>query len=572
MRSLFIILFIFTSYIASTTSILSAQENENQTPRLYQGKYWGYIKTDTTNLPFALQADFYLESPEDFKKFPQLNTILKMNLGGYNSPEYFTQVYKNIQFDFDNNILTLDEPYNDFIISAQLKTFNGRTRIEGVVWIRTTAQTGKLVLESESDEPGEWSLPQTLDVDISKFAPRIEGQYIGKCKNEPALFQIQTMRGLNEEDSRDGKQLFDYEIIGRLAYRRKGVPESDPRPWGVYSSYAGGVYNAFNGSLIFLGPSSTALECKLINGNLKCHYQSRDTKVPCEFNLENKKNSLIQKFSRNHHLSPTSEQLKTLPPASPPSNKELIKALGGHFVGYLHHEAYNRYQSMALHVVPSSSTDNPHNPNKAFISTTSVLYYGSTQSDLFITQRYEPRSFYLRPGFTLSAPGTDSFIVIDEWRSGFIRGTWYSHNYGRVGTVELIKGESLPALPTNLKTISPWQGEYQNLLAAGETNTQRWFKTLFPNLPSERIESTVHFSGSYLSDKENSSIFPMKRGRYDPYTGAIGWVYEHNNGVGMVSGIVGDSGSILLYWPPFPNVFSAALGDYSLTEFKPILN
>lgn len=111
---------------------LFAQEG-NSSPRLEQGTYFGYLKSNLQNVKFALQAEFYIESPEDFTQFPHLNTIIKINLGGFHSPEYITQVYKNIQYDFDNNTLTLDEPNNDLVISAQIKNENGRTKIVGDV-------------------------------------------------------------------------------------------------------------------------------------------------------------------------------------------------------------------------------------------------------------------------------------------------------------------------------------------------------------------------------------------------------------------------------------------------------
>lgn len=534
--------------------------------KLERGRYVGYIKVDEQKQKFALQADFFLESPEDLTLFPRLNTILKISLGGYNTSEYVTQVYKSVRYDFDNNILTLDEPSNDLVISAQIHSMSGRTHIEGTVWIRSAAKSAKLVLESESDEPDD-SEPGTSTDDTDPFAPKLEGQYRGQCEGQKTVFQIQATRGLRNQDSRDGKFLFDYEIVGRLGYWRKDATPSDKRPWSVYSSYAGGVYNFFIGQLLFLGPSSTAIDCSLKEGKLSCNYQTRDKRVQCQFELEKKTIQQAQKFPRQFHLNPNSEQLKDLPAASPPSNAELSKALGGHFIGYLHHEAYDRYQSVALHVVPSSSTDNPHNPNNVFVSTTSVLYFGRTPSDLFITQRYEPRSFYIHPGFTLSAPGTDSFIIIEEWKSGFIRGAWYSNGFGRVGTVELVK-ESPISLPSNAKIVQPWQGEFQGPITSTGDKPQRWFRVLFPNQPAERIESTVLFIGSYMAGNTIGSIKPMERGRYDPYTGAIGWLFNENNGIGMVSGTVEDNGSLSMFWPPSPNIFLATMNDYKLEPFK----
>lgn len=535
--------------------------------KLQQGHYTGYIKVDDQNQNFALQADFFLESPEDLTQFPRLNSILKISLGGYNSTEYVTQLYKNIRYDFDNNVLTLDEPSNELVISAKVHTKNGRTHLEGQVWIRSAAKSGTLILESESDEPDDFIAPMTLNEPTLPFAPNLAGQYQGRCEGKRAVFQIQTTRGLRNQDSRDGRFLFDYEVVATLGYWRKNAKPSDKRPWSVYSSYAGGIYSFFIGKLLFLGPSTTGIDCNLINGKLKCSYQTRDRKVPCEFDLENKEIKQTSRYSRQFHLNPTNEQLKDLPAASPPANAELTKALGGHFTGYLHHESSDRYQPVALHVVPSSSTDNPHNPNNIFVSTTSVLYFGRSPSDLFITQRYEPRSFYLRPGFTLSAPGTDSFIVVEEWKNGFIRGSWYSHGFGRAGSVELIKDNSQP-LPSTARVMQPWRGHFQGVLSTNGEKQIRWFNVIFPNQPAERIESTVLFVGSYMNGIRIGYIKPMERGRYDPYTSALGWLFSNNNGLGMVSGLVEDDGTLSMYWPPSPNMFSATMSNYKLEAYK----
>lgn len=584
------LLFGFFFFLINTSLELKAQD-DSSSPRLEHGSYFGYLKSHSQNEKFAIQAEFYLESPEDFTQFPHLNALIKINLGGFNSSEYVTHLYKNIQYDFDNNILTFDEPNNDLAISAKIKNENGRTKIIADVFIRSAAQTANLILESASDEPDFFnsfsSLPQSklkvkkkeysffnsenFNFDQYPLAPKIDGQYVGQCKNQKALFQIQTMRGLNDQNSRDGRILFDYEIIGRLGYFKKSSNANEPSHWETYASFSGGNYNLFTGSLLFLGPSSNAIDCKLEGGKLTCNFRSRDEILPCQFTLENRKDLPKIIFPRLHHISPSKDQLKELPSPNPPTNTELTKALGGHFVGYLHHESSDKYQSMALHVIPSSLTDNPHNPNKMYISTTAILYYGRTTKEHFITQRYEPRSFYLRPGYTLGAPGTDSFILIQDWRQGYIRGVWYSQNYGKVGTIELIKSEELPPLSLQAKIIPSWEGEFEGPYQSSKDTGFRWFRILFPNQPSERLESTVNFTGAYLSNKNVSSLIPMERGRFDPYTGSIGWIFNVNNGVGMISGqLAEEDQGLLLYWPPYPNVFATTMGDYKLEIYNSI--
>jgi len=578
MKKYFITLILVAISITTfgSENILDDDHNNHTMPvKLEQGHYFGNIEVDQQNQKFPLEADIFLESPEDLAQFPQLNVILKISLGSFNSTEYSTQVYKNVRYDFDNNILTLDEPSNDLIVSAQVQSRNGRTHLQGSIWIRSIAKNATLDLELESDEPGDSNQPISHAEETIPYVTNLQGQYVGQCKGKKATFQILTTRGLRNQDSREGKYLFDYEIVAYFGYWQDGSDKSTPRPWTLYSTFAGGIYNFFNGKLFFHGPSSTGVQCIYMNSKLECKYQSREGSIPCQFEPVKKTTAKYSKYQRRFHLSPSAEQLKDLPQPSPPSNSEIIKALGGHFVGYLHHENYDRYQPVALHVVPSSSTDNPHNPNNIFVSSTSVLYFGTNPSELFISQRYEPRSFYMRPGFTLSAPGTDSFIVIDVWKNSFIRGVWYSHEFGRVGTIELIKNDTVDiikeisnALPSTAKVVQPWQGEFQGDPSPDDNSVYRWFDIEFPNQPAERLESTVLYFGSYMV---GTSITPMKqieRGRYDPYTGAMGWLINENNGIGMVSGRVEDDGNISLYWPPAPKLFQASMGNYKLETFK----
>src|SRR3989338_8130673 len=76
------------------------------------GKWVGYLKIDGSGDAIAVKMDSLLVKPNPKKDFEFLMLIFKLNLGGYGSSEYETEIFEDLQYDYDQNILTLDEPKN----------------------------------------------------------------------------------------------------------------------------------------------------------------------------------------------------------------------------------------------------------------------------------------------------------------------------------------------------------------------------------------------------------------------------------------------------------------------------
>lgn len=554
------------------------------------GRYVGALVLETGHAPemIALTADFFVESPEDFTKFPRLVGIFKQSLGGYNTPEYVTEVFEDIRYDFDQAVMTLDEPANDLALSLEVRSQGGRLILSGRAFARSSALSGTVTLELLTDEPpdgpgdGEPGAGEPGHGDhgghatsrsaaeSTPFVPLLEGQYEGLCGQRASVFQIQTVKGLHGAEG-ERRALFDYAIYGRLGLRDPEAKPGSPRPWQVVASFAGGIHDFHSGRLIFLGPSTTSIECTRHRGELACSYRIQGRSERCHFRKSTTAAQAPLYHSRAHHLMPSPAQARELPEASPPANAELARAVSGQFSGYLHHEALDRYQPVRLRILASSSSENPHNPNKLFVSATSVLHFGREESADFVAQRYEPRSFYLRPGFTLGAPGTDSFIVIEEWKAGFIRGAWYSHAFGRVGTLELVKGE-LPPLPAAAREMAGFAGEFEGepLFDAGGAPVRRWFKLVLPFQQASGAASVVPLTGSYQALSSVTTIVPIERGGYDLYTGALGFALSFGGGETAVSGRATGPEELWMHWPPLPRNFAAAMADFGFERFRRI--
>lgn len=561
-------------FLAAIATALRAPAAQAAGGQLIHGHYVGYLKIDGRAERFAAQADFYLEAPDEWTVFPSLHALIKLNLGGYHSTEYLTYSYKNIRSDFDRGTLEFDEATSDLVISGLIRSSEGHTHVEGKAWLRSTAQTGTLVLDLVTDEPADEELaPPDANLKIP-FAPKLDGQYVGTCDGKESVFQIQTARALRlRETEKDGGSALAYEVVARIGSRSNGEKGDVVSPWTAIGNFAGGFYDPFRGRLLFLGPSSTSIQCSRLLSKLTCSYRILKTKVQCKFERESTKTRGPETFPRQFHLKPTSEQMSPLPDAGTVPDAELASLLEGHYSGFLHHESLNLYQHVALRVVATVSTENPHNPNKIFVSATSVVSFGEPKQEQFISHRYDPRSFYIRPGFVLNATGTDSFILITSWTKGSIKGEWFSQNFGRVGTIELIKGDAGRA-PASIALMKSWHGEFTGGAIDGGGNptlpqkTDRWFSMLMPNQPAERSESAVPFVGSYQSLSGFTKIEPINRGMFDPYTGAIAWAFSQYEGLTIVSAQLNPDGTLSVFWPPAPNIFPTTLGDYRTTTFR----
>lgn len=540
-----------------------------------QGRYIGWITLEDTHERIAVVTDFFMESPEDLTQFPRLKAIFKLSLGGYNTHEYLTETFENLKYDFDNGTLTFDEPHNDLMMTTQIGSVGSSTVITGPVFVRSSATFGRLYLEQESDEPEDLenndssSQPHSED-ENTPFIPLLEGQYEGVCNGKLAAFQFQTVRGLKtiwQQETETTSLGQYYGIVGRLGYRDSPICSSlGPNQWCTFFHFSGASYNFYLGKLNLYSDGS-AEECTLKNGQLQCHIRASGVTIYCDLQ---KQKSTIQPalfFNRSYHIKANTEQMLDLPPPQPPNNKALSSALQGIFVGYLHNETNNTYELVRLHVLPFSTTDNPHNPNQMMVTTSASVYLGRVKTGPYFTQRYEPRSFYLHPGFTLNGPKTDSYINIVEWKRGYIRGIWYSHAFGKVGTVELIKGEP-PLLPEQAEIVRSFAGEFEGPIAPnGSVTPIRWFRYLFPNQPNDLIEHLIKFTGAYQM-VDISPVHTIERGTFDPYTGVFGWILSRGNSSTFVSGLIDENENAKLFWPPAPGVFGVTANEYGFDTYQ----
>jgi hypothetical protein len=172
----------------------------------------------------------------------------------------------------------------------------------------------------------------------------------------------------------------------------------------------------------------------------------------------------------------------------------------------------------------------------------------------------------VRPGFTLESYDTDGFLQISEWRMGFISGVWFSHAFGRVGTVQLVKGSALPPLDNAAKIVPSIDAKFQGPLVSASSDLRWSFRTALPMQPIGRDRSTFAFEGTAQLSGGIIRSIRVARGSYDVYTNAVSWL-SAEEAPRMIMGQVEDDGQMSLLWPA-ASIWGVPMSNYDFVPFQ----
>lgn len=495
---------------------------------LPMGRWTGWLKIDSQQSKLAAVLDTYLYQPEDITSFPRLNMTIRIGLGGYSSAEYVSQVYEDVHYDFDHGTITLDSEENDIVLAGQVQTYNSMNVFEGTYFSRASSVGGTFSFKFLSDEPDDDPDPDHDPMlDPQPYKSTINGQYEGKCGNSDSIFQIETFRGMGENVDRSQPGLIGYSMSSRLGYddARLCSTDSSPEPgvryWCTYKAYTGGNFNFYTGSLILNGWGGTT-PCTLIDGDLSCRVRYLQETQDCRFRRVDAPQINPPAYAyRRYNLNPSSDQLRPLPDPMPPENTALIQALTGAYSGYLHHELTDKYQPMKLNLLATTSSENPHIPNMVYISGAFVFVFGAPSAQAPIwAQRFDRKAFYVKGGFTLDDHNSDAFLQITRWSKAYVEAVLYSRAFGRVGTVQLLKG-SMPSISPQAVLIPNPLGEFEGPITTGDMNRWWWFQTVAQTQTSGREKSTFSFKGEIQTTDGIIARRPIDVGAFDFYSGAI---------------------------------------------------
>lgn len=533
---------------------------------LPQGRWVGWIKMDGQPDKLAATLDTYIYQPESLTEFPRLNMFIKIGLGGHRSSEYATLDYEDVHYDFDSGSITLDTAENDLVIAATVQSAGSQAVLRGQVFSRASAASGTIALRFLSDEPDDGDPLPGGDplLDTAPYKTELSGQYEGRCGVKDAVVQIETARGLGAEAADPLEPgLTGYSLSARIGFddavscSTNGQPSPGVRNWCTQQAFKSGEFNFFNDTILLTG-SRGSTSCTRSGKTLQCKLLSPSGTSDCILNRVGSAAIGQPQYSfRRFNLRASSDQLLPLPNPSPPMSTDLVQALGGAFSGYLHQELTDTYQPVRLNILATVSTENPHNPNMVFLSGATTYYFGSpaAQPATIWSQRFNRKAFYLRPGFALDDPNSDSFLIIDTWNKGYVTGVVYSRSLGRVGTVQLLKGTTFPAAPASVRQIPNPLGNFTGPHAPGFGNHQFWEFRLVSETQSTRTgKSTFHFKGEMLNTTGILAGQPIPVGAFDYFTGAIAFALEDDDEtLGRIfSGTMESDNLMQLFWPGAP--------------------
>lgn len=536
--------------------------------RLNYGKYFGSIRMDRSPRELAVSLDAFVTQEGDPTVFPELNIILRVNLGGYFSSEYITYSFYDPTYDFEKGTLQLDDPRNDLSATLQVKNEASGTILEGPVTYRPTNAQGRIRVVLNAVGPP--SVANT--VGAGPLLPVLSGEYEGHCASVPASLELETGRGLARE-TRDNA-LTGYKITGRLGF-------SDPEvcgdggigiPTGRYCNlypFSDGLDFLYDHHLLLFGPLAT-LDCDQEGDQLSCILEGVGKPGKCLLSKRPSAATPPAQIPPSVLLRVPSDQMKPLPDPNPPLNSGLTEALNGDFYGYLHFESLDRYQLISMNVIATTSAENPHVQNQVYIAPSVSRYLGSSwRSDSAFSTRFAQRVFYLNPGFALTAPGNNDLLVITSWMQGYLSGVWYSRSYGRVGTFELRKG-ARPPVPRGMPLVRDFSGEFEGPLDGPVwAHNLWWLEFTVPGQIAQPGQSVQRVIGQYRLRGEQSPVRSFDQASFDFNSGALRFLIRDPKGDRIVSGRAETDDPIELQWPVGPGM-GAPLEAYRLLKYQRI--
>lgn len=523
--------------------------------QLNYGKYFGTIQMAGRSEVIAVSLDAFIVQINDPTVYPELNVIVRVNLGGYSSSEYVGYNFYDPTFDFERGILQLNDAKNELTATLKVTNTDSQTILEGPVSYRPTNSKGTMRVVMNLDD----SISQHQPKNSAAYLSVLAGEYLGACGGHATDLQIETARVLG--DATPGNALSGYSITGRLGFT--GGPLCVGTDTGYCNSYpfSKGIYNLYGNHLTLQGPLAT-LDCDRSVDNLSCTLKGHGQPQTCKLGKKPASVTGPIQIPAGIFINVSPDQKKPLPNPLPPGNDELIAALNGEFYGFLHYENRDLYQLMQMSIVASTSTENPHVQNQVMVEPTVSLRLGSSwESTPVYTTLFPQRVFYLNQGFAFQANDNENMAVITSWRAGWVNGVWYSRSYGRVGTFELIKG-STPQAPSKMVVFPDFVGSFIGPSDAPAALKNLWsIEIEAPNQTAAPKQEAAQLLGRYQLNNQISSVQLFDAATLDLNTGALGFLAKKEAGDRLITGQVISDRQIKLLWPVGP-ALGAPMGNY----------
>ncbi len=514
-------------------------DGHHDSTKLKLGRYAGQLEVSSNGKKINAVLDLFYAQVED--EYPKLKAILKLTLGGFGSAEYVSYVYENVLFDPQAKTISFEIAGQDLIISSTmlhgdmlmgkfLSTSSGASGAFDLYFVRSfeVAPGDETKPPTAPQKPGEGDHGGDhgggghgggrggRDLDSNSVpigassVQALSGEYRGQCQKEQIILQIETMRSRGSGE-RDVNPFAQNRIVGSWGHAARGN-NLGMRKGSVYSS---GTYDFFNGRLALSGKPSN-LQCEVQGASMQCGACTLRRTSSFEEIYSPAKAGEVPYSERNFKLNRSKYALIEGTPEP--------KVIDGTYRGYLHHEHLNQYQPVTMNVVSFYYQKLPHSPRQLYLSGSAEVNFDQVAaSSEKLTYRIDRRPWlYSNGGMVLEGTG-EAFGVVKEWRDGLVILDWYSRNFGRVGTIELLKGE-LPQLPQGLASVPSITGTFKG----GYSIELRAVPTDSTEKEPDNPYYPMFVSGTTLA-KGSEVAIAIKDGVYDFYSGALTFENQFEN-------------------------------------------
>lgn len=481
-------------------------------------RYIGTLELRHRGLKQLAKMDFI--TFRDIQNKLKIKAVLSLYFGGFDSTEYVSYHFDDVEFNLLNQSLTFSQDDQDLTLSTN--------RFDGYSFEATarSARGRRLgVLRMSQDDRS-----LTSNAGVSALG----GQYNSYCNSRRSYLNLQTYRS-TADTVRVGNPFGAYKIAGQFGAQIPRLCRSS-RPC-VTNQIKEGSYNFFNGQLTLYGSQKTE-QC-LVNsdGSISCSsctYRKSD---------QDRFTNIIwprrDPFRQTTNTAPQWSQIRQ-----------------GEYFGYLFHERRQMMQRMSFDVISYQDDDE----NKYLLSSVANLYFGGFESNEVLSYRFEDQPINLLAQNVVlqrTEDDVDAILKITEVGQGYIKGVWYSILFGRVGTFFVAK-DNPPNNETSYPVMRKLRDEYISsghfldldiLVGQAPVNTENPF---FP----------LTLSGYFSYRSDIASRLMITGGSYDFYTGKIG--FEINDSPRVFTGLVGTQ-NMDLRW--VSNGFATVIQDFEPSRF-----
>ncbi|MCB9229529.1 MAG: hypothetical protein H6618_07955 [Deltaproteobacteria bacterium] len=484
-------------------------------------RYIGTLSLNKRGLHQIAKLDFI--SFRDLDSNLKIMAVLSLYFGGFNSDEYVSYHFDDVEYNLINNSLVFSQSDQDLTLKTTI--FDGSLMIADV-----RSSTGRNI--------GTISLRQESSVLYKgkNLVSTLTGAYKGECQGRSVYLNLQTYRS-SSGIIKTGNPFGSYKIKGQFGANVKKLCRSSAPC--VTNQIIDGSYNFFNGNLTLYGANKTE-QC-IIN---------QDTSIQCGSCRYEKNPETILKS-----VWPKSEPFRKLIS----SDSRLAYLQEGEYHGYLFHEQRKAFQNMSLDIVGYQQDKS----GNYLLSSVANLYFGDFSSNEMLSYRFEDQAVRLLNGSIVlqrSVDDLDAIIKITDIGKNSIRGIWYSILFGRVGTFYVSK-DNLPETTDFSPVIGSLSSEFHSPEYILNLN-------IFPGHTAARTDDPFYplqLSGYFSYQSGITSRIMITGGSYDFYTGKIG--IELSGGTRVSTGSVsGPSNSMHLRWSS--NGFATIMQNFDLRRFR----